>query len=97
MIAAPGLRLRPFRPEDEASARRAHEDMAPEGFPFLLGYRADEPWVEFMARQDAHRRGEQLPEGWVPTTFLAAVVDGELVGRISVSSSVMTTTSPPRG
>jgi predicted acetyltransferase len=84
MTAGPQLRLRPFRIGDEAAARAAHAAMEPEGFPFLLGYDENEPWTSFLARRAANRHGEQLPEGWVPSTFLAAIVAGELVGRISI-------------
>lgn len=77
------LRLRPFRAEDEADARAAHEAM--EGaFPFLLDYRRDEPWSAYLQRREANRRGERLPRRWVASTFLAATVEGRLVGRVSI-------------
>ncbi len=78
------LRLRPFRPEDESPARAAHAAMRPEGFPFLLDYTDGEPWRRYLERREANRRGERLPGQWVPSTFLAATVEGRLVGRISV-------------
>ena len=78
------LRLRPFRPEDEAAARAAHDAMRADAFPFLLDYVPNEPWGVYLRRREANRRGEQLPVRWVPSTFLAAAVDGTLVGRISI-------------
>lgn len=78
------LRLRPFRMEDEAAARAAHAAMRADGFPFLLDYARDEPWSSYLRRREANRRGEQLPIGWVPSSFLAATVEGTLVGRISI-------------
>jgi predicted acetyltransferase len=53
---------------------------------FLLDHRADESWLAYLERRDANRRGEQLPEGtgWVASSLLAAIVDGELVGRVSI-------------
>jgi predicted acetyltransferase len=78
------LRLRPFRLEDEAAARRAHEAMRADGFPFLLDYVPNEPWSFYLQRREENRRGEQLPMRWVPSTFLAATVDDLLVGRISI-------------
>ena len=77
------LRLRPFRGEDEPAARDAHERMRAE-FPFLLDYVTSEPWREYLHRREANRRGELLPARWVPTTFLAAVDEGRLVGRVSI-------------
>lgn len=62
----------------------AHRALEAEDFSFLLGHTVGEPWRDFVARREANRRGEQLPEGWVPNTFLAATVDGELVGRVSI-------------
>jgi len=78
------LRLRPFRAEDEQSARAAHEAMKADGFPFLLDYVPNEPWSAYLDRRRADARGEQLPARWVPSTFLAATVEGQLVGRISI-------------
>src|SRR5579875_1513235 len=78
------LRLRPFRSEDEAAARGAHYAMRADAFPFLLDYVPSEPWDVYLRRREANRRGEQLPVRWVPSTFLAASVEGHLVGRISI-------------
>jgi predicted acetyltransferase len=78
------LRLRPFRAEDEQSARAAHEAMKADAFPFLLDYFPNEPWSVYLERRRADARGEQLPARWVPSTFLAATVEGQLVGRISI-------------
>ena len=78
------MRLRPFRIDDEVAALAAHADLGAEGFPFLLDYAVGEPWDDYISRRAANRRGELLPPRWVPSTFLAATVDGELVGRISI-------------
>jgi predicted acetyltransferase len=78
------LRLRPFRAEDEEPARAAHEAMKPDAFPFLLDYVPNEPWSVYLERRAANHRGEQLPVRFVPSSFLAATVDGTLVGRISI-------------
>ncbi len=78
------LRLRPFRVEDEPAARAAHEAMRADAFPFLLDYLPSEPWSAYLQRREANSRGEQLPVRWVPSTFLAAAMDGALVGRISI-------------
>lgn len=78
------LRLRPFRPEDEEVARAAHEAMKADAFPFLLDYAPNESWARYLERRQANSRGEQLPSHFVPSTFLAATVEGTLVGRISI-------------
>jgi predicted acetyltransferase len=78
------LRLRPLRPEDEGSARQAHRELGEEGFTFLLGLRAGQPWTDYLDRLEKDRRGIALEAGRVPATFLAAVVDAEVVGRVSI-------------
>ena len=78
------LRLRPLRLEDEAVFRAAHEAMAEEGFAFGLGFEPDEPFQGYVARLAGYRCGIDLPERWVPSTFLVAEVGGEVVGRSSI-------------
>lgn len=79
------VRLRPLRVDDEPAARQAHAELAAEGFDFLLRYDpATTTWPAFVDRLAANRRGDDLPDGWVPTTFLVATVDGEIVGRTSI-------------
>lgn len=78
------LRLRPFLPEDEEAALAAHRALEADGFPFLLGYGEGDSWESYLESREANRRGEDLPERWVPSTLLAATVAGELVGRISI-------------
>lgn len=78
------LWLRPFRLVDEMPARAAQEELAKEGFPFLPGWDPQEPWATYVQRLVNHRRGLELPPGWVPSTFLAADVDEVLVGRVSI-------------
>ncbi len=84
MTTAQQLVLRPLAAADEAEARRAHDELAREGFSFLLGLRADEPWQAYVERMAAQRCGADLPGGMVPATFLVADVAGDLVGRASV-------------
>jgi predicted acetyltransferase len=77
-------RLRPLRPDDEAAFRAGHEQMAAEDFPFGLLLTPDTRWDEYLALLAANRCGVNLPEGWVPHTFLVADVDGEIIGRVSI-------------
>lgn len=78
------LRLRPPRLDDEAVCRAAHDALAAEGFEFLLAFDPAQPWSRHVARVEAHRRGEDLPDGFVASTFLLAEVDGQVVGRTSI-------------
>ena len=80
------LLLRPLRVEDEAPARAAHEELAADGFDFLLAQRreegaAEETWAEYVARLEDQRHGRRLDPGFVPASFLVAEVDGVLEGR----------------
>jgi predicted acetyltransferase len=78
------LVLRPFEPQDETAAVAAHQTFASEGFTFLLGYSVDMPWLDWLADTERTQIGSNLPPGRARAVFLAAVVDGELVGRVSV-------------
>ena len=78
------LRLRPLEIGDEPSACAAHAELDQEGFAFLLDWSPGEPWSGYVERLDRCRRGEDLPPGWVPSTFLVADVGGEVVGRTSI-------------
>ncbi len=78
------LRLRPLRPEDEAEARMAHEEMREDDFTFLLGWDPSAPWEAYLRLLANRRQGRELDGRWVPASFLVAVVDGEIVGRLSL-------------
>jgi len=83
-ISLMSLSLRPFEPEDEEAAVAAHQLFATEGFTFLLGYRSEMLWLDWLAHIERYRVGAHLPPDTVRARFLAAEVDGELVGRVSV-------------
>jgi predicted acetyltransferase len=78
------LRLRPLGPDDEAAFVDAHRALAAEGFTFGFEYQPGGPWADYLCRIDNMRRGVGLPLGWVPMTFLVAVVGGRIVGRASI-------------
>src|SRR5215472_8355439 len=82
--AAPGLRLRPPGPEDEAAFAAGHRAMAADGFTFGLGYEPGKPWATYLKELEDHRHGRDLPAHHVPGTFLVATVGQEIVGRTSV-------------
>ena len=78
------LRLRPYRLGDESAAVAAHEALLADDFHFLLGWDATNSWSDFLRTLDEQRRGENLAENRVRAVQLAADVDGEVVGRVSV-------------
>ncbi|MCL3861588.1 GNAT family N-acetyltransferase [Actinotalea sp. K2] len=80
----PDLLLRPLTVADEHDALAAHRELEAEDFPFLLVAVPGEPWDRFVRRVEDERAGRDLPDGWVPATFLVAEVDGVIVGRVSI-------------
>src|SRR5215469_15588132 len=79
------LKLRPLRPDDEPAFRAGHAAMAADdGFPFGLGYLPDMSFDGYIKQLDDHRAGINLPDGFVPSTFVVADVAGEVVGRTSI-------------
>lgn len=77
------LRLRPLRLDDEATFWTAQEELAAEHFPFGF-IRPGETFAEHVGHLEAWRRGRELEDGFVEGTWLAADVDGEVVGRTSI-------------
>lgn len=78
------LRLRPFTVTDETAAVSAHAAMKDDGFRFLLGWDERRDWRGYLEELERHRRGLDLAADLVPSAMLAADVDGQLVGRVSV-------------
>ena len=78
------LLLRPFEAGDEAAALAANDAFIAEGFTFLLGYAGGMPWAEWVLETERIRAGVDIPPDRVRAALLAAVVDGDLVGRVSV-------------
>ncbi len=78
------MKLRTLSAPDLHEALRAQEELAADGFDFLLGYDPDAGWDRFLEDVEGIRQGRHLPEGYVPATFLVAEDGGELVGRVSI-------------
>jgi predicted acetyltransferase len=78
------LVLRPFEAGDELAALAAQDALAADDFTFLLGYSEGTPWREWIRRTERIRAGIEIPPGQVRAACLAADVDGQLVGRVSV-------------
>ncbi len=80
------LVLRPPEPRDEAACLAAQREF--ESFPFLLQWEPGMDWTAYIDLHDGLRRRTLVREGLVPSTFLLAEVEGELVGRVSVRFSL---------
>jgi len=80
----PSLRLRPLRAEDEREARAAHAELLADDFSFLLAWDPEEQWGDYLETLDRERRAVQLAPGRVPSSFLVAHADEDIVGRVSI-------------
>jgi predicted acetyltransferase len=69
---------------DEQACLDARRELLDDHFDFALGYQDGMAWADYLARLESERLGRQLRAGRVPSTFLAAEVSGEIVGRISL-------------
>jgi predicted acetyltransferase len=79
----PSVLLRPMDVLDEQQAKQAHEELAQDDFEFLF-VKPGEAWPVYLGRMESERLGVDLPDGWVPSTFLVAEVEGQVVGRVSI-------------
>ncbi|MBF4161303.1 GNAT family N-acetyltransferase [Nocardioides acrostichi] len=78
------LLLRPLRVDDEDAALEADRLLAADDFTFVLGRDEGEAWADYVHRTHGWPDRVGLPEGHVAGAFLAAEVDGTLVGRASL-------------
>ena len=76
--------LRRLAISDEAQAVAGHNELAKENWEYLLGYKSEMSWEEYLEGLDFQEKGKELPKGRVPASFLIAEVDGNLVGRSSI-------------
>jgi predicted acetyltransferase len=81
---AVSLILRPFKPEDEEPALEAQRNLVADNFTFLLDYEEGMNWQTWIENSERTRRGINLNPNRVRAAFLAAEVEGELVGRVSI-------------
>ena len=80
------LAFRPLRVEDEQAFSRAVEEFrhSDPDFEFALGLEEGMSFEAYMRRLDAWSRGEDLPERFVRGSFYVGVVEGKIVGRVSI-------------
>ena len=74
--------LRELELRDEQEALAAHQEFP--DWEFLLSYKPEMNWAQYIENCRKMRLGEDLPKGLVPATFFAAEVDGKLIGRSSI-------------
>jgi predicted acetyltransferase len=80
------LELRPLGIEDEASFNHTIAEFNRETphFDFAFDYDEGIPFKEYINRLNRWSVGKSLPEKFVPNTFLVGVVDGQIIGRVSI-------------
>ena len=84
------IEIRELRLEDAGDAARIHKVMKErDEFSFLLSdYIQDEDFEPYLERVTEYKDEATVPEGKVVSTFLVAVVDGKIAGRISIRHSL---------
>lgn len=84
------LVLRTLQLEDETSFRNAVSEFQREVSPWQFAFAFDEPVVfsEYITKLEGWSRGIGMPEGFVTNTFFVGVVNGAIVGRLSLRHSL---------
>ena len=75
--------MRPPALGDEWQVTQAQAELAAEDFEFVF-QQPGESWPSYVARVDRDRLGFEIAPDRVPSTFLLAEVDGDIVGRVSI-------------
>jgi predicted acetyltransferase len=80
------MELRPLRLTDEAAFFSAIEAFRRDDpvWTFAFGMDTYKDWPSYVAAVNSWARGQNLPATFVPNTFLVGVVDGVIVGRMSL-------------
>ena len=78
--------MRELRVEDAVDAARVHKAMMElDDWQFLLSdYVQDEEFSLYIDRVSSWKDEATVPEGRVPSTFLVAVIEGKIAGRLSI-------------
>ena len=80
------LELRTLRCEDQTSFKNAIEEFRNETPQWIFAFDFDqsESFSEYVKKLEGWTHGVGLPDRFVPNTFLVGVVDGKIVGRLSL-------------
>ena len=80
------IEMRELRLEDALDAARVHKAMMElDDWEFLLSdYVQDEEFSQYINRVTSWKDEETVPEGRVASTYLVAVIEGKIAGRLSI-------------
>ena len=80
------IEMRELRLEDALDAARVHKAMMElDDWEFLLSdYVQDEEFSQYINRVTSWKDEETVPEGRVASTYLVAVIEGRIAGRLSI-------------
>ena len=80
------IEMRELRMEDALDAARVHQAMTEaDDWEFLLGnYVQEEEFCAYLDRLATWKEEATVPQGMVDATFLVAVIDGKIAGRLSI-------------
>lgn len=80
------LRLRTLLVTDELSFRSAVDEFREKepGWPFAFDFDQSTDFVAYIRRLDCWSKGRELPDNFVPNTFMVGVVENTIIGRISI-------------
>lgn len=80
------MEIRQLRVEDETPFLNAINEFADDVPPweFAFEYHKDQPFEAYVKRVNGWKDGIGLKEGFVPSSFLVAVIDGKIIGRVSI-------------
>lgn len=80
------IEMRELQVEDALDAARVHKAMMElDDWEFLLSdYVQDEEFSLYIDRVSSWKDEATVPEGRVASTFLVAVIDGKIAGRLSI-------------
>jgi len=82
----PRLELRPLQVEDELSFRKAVDEFRHDTPPWEFAFQYDHlgNFSEYVNKLENWSHGLELPGNFVPNSFYVGVVDGLIVGRLSL-------------
>ena len=78
------MKLRALLPSDHSEAVLAHQELEADDFTFLLDFDEKVVWSQYLEFLENLRQGEKLPEAYVPSAFLIAEENAQLIGRTSI-------------
>ena len=78
------LIIRPAQIDDEHDNRAAASEFVGSGFDWSMPASPEVTWPQQVVLFDDWEHGRNLPSGWVPATTRFAVINGHVVGRLSV-------------